>query len=172
MLRKEKAEKARKLKEQLERQEASNAAKDMQKKLGSLFKRQGTIILQEANDNSELMRRLRAWKIAKKKADDKAYEAKLANFEVDLDENETKIMILKLLQTEKMLKEIRRQVKKLNRGGLKSGRTLKGTDAASSRGGSRMGRQETSNSAAPRADSSRRASLKATMLGSLSRSKF
>lgn len=80
----------------------------MKKKLGSIFKKQGTILLQETNDNSELMRRLRAWKIAKKKADDKAYEAKLANFEVDLDESETKIMILKLLQTEKMLKEIRR----------------------------------------------------------------
>lgn len=43
------------------------------------------------------MRRLRAWKIAKKNADEKAFEAKLAQCEVDLDENETQIMILKLL---------------------------------------------------------------------------
>lgn len=49
------------------------------------------------NDNSELMRRLRAWKIAKKKADDAAYDVKLSKCEVDLDESETKIMILKLL---------------------------------------------------------------------------
>jgi len=61
--RKEKMDKARALKEKLERQEAIQAAKDMKKKLGSLFKRQGTIMLQEANDNSELMKRLRAWKL-------------------------------------------------------------------------------------------------------------
>ena len=63
------------------------------------------------------MRRLRAWKIAKKTQDEKAFEAKLAQCEVDLNESETKIMILKLLQTEKMLKEIRRQVRRTNRVG-------------------------------------------------------
>jgi len=57
------------------------------------------------------MRRLRAWKIAKKNAADQEHARKLAEVEVDLDENETKIMILKLLTTEKMLKEIRRQIK-------------------------------------------------------------
>jgi len=96
-MRKEKYEKARKLKDQLERQEALNATKNIKKKLGGLFKRQGTILLQENNDNSELMRRLRAWKLAKKNSDELAFEAKLADTEVDLDESETKIMILKLL---------------------------------------------------------------------------
>jgi len=43
------------------------------------------------------MKRLRAWKIAKKAADEKAFQAKLQQCEVDLNENETKIMILKLL---------------------------------------------------------------------------
>lgn len=111
-IRKEKMEKARSLKEKLERQDAIQAAKDMKKKLGSIFKRQGTINLQESNDNSELMRRLRSWKINQKKASETAYQVKLAQCEVDLEENETKIMILKLLQTEKMLKEVRRQVRK------------------------------------------------------------
>lgn len=111
-IRKEKMEKARALKDKLERQDAIQAAKDMKKKLGSIFKRQGTINLQESNDNSELMRRLRSWKINQKKASETAYQAKLAQCEVDLEENETKIMILKLLQTEKMLKEVRRQVRK------------------------------------------------------------
>lgn len=106
--RKGKIDKARQLKDQLERQEASNAAKDMKKKLGSIFKRQGTIILQESNDNSELMRRLRSWKISQKKSTDENYHKKLRETTVDLEESETKIMILKLLQTEKMLKEIRR----------------------------------------------------------------
>ena len=46
-----------------------HAEKEMKKKLGSLFKRRGTIELAEMNDNSELMRRLRAWKIAKKNSD-------------------------------------------------------------------------------------------------------
>lgn len=111
-LRKEKMDKARSLKEKLERQEAIQAAKDMKKKLGSLFKRQGTLLLQETNDNSELMKRLRAWKINAKEARDKAYKQKVSQCEVDLEENETKIMILKLLQTEKMLKEVRRQIHK------------------------------------------------------------
>ena len=62
----------------------------------------------DVNDNSELMKRLRAWKLAKRTADEKAYAEKVAKCEVDLDEAQTKIMILKLLQTEKMLKEIRR----------------------------------------------------------------
>lgn len=111
--RKGKIEKARKLKDQLERQEALTAAKDMKKKLGSIFKRQGTIMLQDTNDNSELMRRLRSWKIAQKKSTDETYNKKLVDTEVNLEESETKIMILKLLQTEKMLKEIRRQVRKI-----------------------------------------------------------
>jgi len=51
----------------------------------------------EANDNSELMRRLRSWKLSKKNAAEAEFERKVAQCEVDLDENETKIMILKLL---------------------------------------------------------------------------
>jgi len=97
MQRKEKYDKARKLKDQLEKQEALNATANIRKKLGGLFKRQGTIQLMEANDNTELMRRLRSWKLAKKNDDDRKFEAKLAATEVDLDESETKIMILKLL---------------------------------------------------------------------------
>jgi len=46
-------------------------------------------VINEENENSELMRRLRAWKIAKKNADEKALEDKLAKCEVNLDENET-----------------------------------------------------------------------------------
>lgn len=111
-LKKDKNARARKLKEQLEQQEASQATKNMKTRLKDIFKRQGTIAIQEANDNSELMRRLRAWKIAKKNATEHDQARKLAEVEVDLDENETKIMILKLLQTEKMLKEIRRQIKR------------------------------------------------------------
>lgn len=117
MTRKDKMDKAQKLKEQLDRQEALQAAKDMKSKLGQIFKRQSTLVLSEQNDNSDLMKRLRAWKIAKKNADDKKFQAKLQQCEVDLNENETKIMILKLLQTEKMLKEIRRQVRKYGRPG-------------------------------------------------------
>ena len=69
----------------------------MKSKLGAIFKRQSTVVLHEQNDNSELMKRLRAWKIAKKNADEKAFQAKLQQCEVNLNENETKIMILKLL---------------------------------------------------------------------------
>ena len=50
----------------------------MKQKLQGLFKRQGTIIMKDANDNSELMRRLRAWKIMKKDAEKAEFERKVA----------------------------------------------------------------------------------------------
>jgi hypothetical protein len=115
-LRKEKVERAQKLRDQLKAQEEKEATAAIKKKLGGLFKKQGTINLdKDINDNSELMKRLRAWKIAKRSNEEKLYAEKVAKCEVDLDEAQTKIMILKLLQTEKMLKEIRRQVKKFAR---------------------------------------------------------
>merc|ERR1712146_560618 len=117
----------------------------MKNKLAGIFKRRGTIMIQEANDNSELIRRLRAWKITKKNAEDKAYEAKLAQCEVDLDESETKIMILKLLQTEKMLAEVRRHMRKYNRAGFNE---TKKAGVPSARG-SRMGRADSNRSGSP-----------------------
>merc|ERR1712110_424552 len=112
-MRKEKVARAQKLRDQLKAQEEKEATEAIKKKLGGLFKKQGTLILDKnINDNSELMKRLRAWKIAKRNNEDKAYAEKVAKCEVDLDEAQTKIMVLKLLQTEKMLKEIRRHVKK------------------------------------------------------------
>jgi len=76
--RKEKMEKARKLKAQLDRSEAAAASKDMKQKLQGLFKRQGTIMMSEVNDNSELMRRLRSWKLSKKNAEEAEFERKVA----------------------------------------------------------------------------------------------
>merc|ERR1712146_118898 len=117
----------------------------MKNKLAGIFKRRGTIMIQEANDNSELIRRLRAWKITKKNAEDKAYEAKLAQCEVDLDESETKIMILKLLQTEKMLAEVRRHMKKFNRAAFNKEKKAAGVPSAR---GSRLGRADSNRSGA------------------------
>lgn len=71
-------EKARKLKAQLDRSEAAAASKDMKQKLQGLFKRQGTIMMSEVNDNSELMRRLRSWKLSKKNAEEAEFERKVA----------------------------------------------------------------------------------------------
>ena len=68
--RKEHLEKAKKLRATIEQKEAAQASKNMRTKLKDIFKRQGTIVMQEANDNSELMRRLRAWKIAQKNKQD------------------------------------------------------------------------------------------------------
>lgn len=68
--RREHLEKAKKLRATIEQKEAAQASKNMRTKLKDIFKRQGTIVMQEANDNSELMRRLRAWKIAQKNKQD------------------------------------------------------------------------------------------------------
>jgi len=85
----------------------------MEASLQGMFKRQGTLILQDHDDDdSELIRRLRAWKTAKKTADDQKFMGEIAKAEVNLDENEIKILVLKLMQVEKLLREIRKKKKR------------------------------------------------------------
>lgn len=111
--RKAKQEKMRALQEKLEKEEEAKMSKGMKRGLQGMFanimQRQGTLMLNDVNDNSELMRRLRAWKLAKKRHEDEKLNEKLTNTEVKLDENEIKIMILKLVQVESLLKDLRKK---------------------------------------------------------------
>lgn len=81
----------------------------LQGMLSNIIQRKGTLMLNDVNDNSELMRRLRAWKLAKKRHEEATLDEKLTNTEVKLDENEIKIMILKLVQVERLLKDLRKK---------------------------------------------------------------
>ena len=81
--------------------------------LKGMFGRAGTLILEDHDDDdSELVKRLKAWKLAKRAADEKKFMEQLASSEVDLGENEIKILVLKLMQVEKLLREVRKKKKR------------------------------------------------------------
>lgn len=94
--------------------------------LKGMFGRAGTLVLGDhEDDDSELMRRLRAWKVAKKAADEKSLMQTLASATVDLGQDEIKILVLKLMQVEKLLREVRKKKKRqalLADGGMDSAR--------------------------------------------------
>lgn len=97
------------VKKQKEEEEAATRD-ELQDGVNDLFKRRGTIVLQD--DDSELVRRLRAWRQAKKAHQEKVLLAEVATKQVDLDENEIKILVLKLMQVERMMREIRKKKKR------------------------------------------------------------
>lgn len=55
--------------EKRQEQEVVNTSKALTRNLRGMFKKQGTLLITEDNENSELMRKLRAWKMNKKKYD-------------------------------------------------------------------------------------------------------
>jgi len=68
----------RKKEQDKRREEESSASKGLAKgSMKGLFKRHGTLLIREDNDNSELMRKLRAWKINKKQFDDAKLEEQI-----------------------------------------------------------------------------------------------
>jgi inorganic pyrophosphatase len=60
----------------------------------------------EVDENDELIKRLQQWKQNKKAYELRMFIDKLAKAHLNLNENEIKIMIIKLIQIEKLLKEI------------------------------------------------------------------
>lgn len=76
------------------------------KNLRKMFQKKGTLMIQEESENSELMKKLRKWKMDKKKLEQEKFDAQLEECEPDMNENEIKIMILKLITIEKYLKQI------------------------------------------------------------------
>ena len=68
--------------------------------------RKPVIVVNEVDESSELYKRLQQWKQNKKAYELKMFMDKLSKASMNLNENEIKIMILKLIQIEKLLKEI------------------------------------------------------------------
>ena len=78
--------------------EEGASANAMTKGLRGMFKKAGTLILED-NENSELMRKLRAWKVAKKNLENEKLRSHLEEASPDMDEAEIRVMVLKLKQT-------------------------------------------------------------------------
>lgn len=57
---------ATKIKEKEAEKDAAEAQGAMKKNLRKMFMKKGTLMINEETENSELMRKLRAWKVAKK----------------------------------------------------------------------------------------------------------
>lgn len=104
-----------KAKEEAKKKEEEQKAKEqtLEDGLKGMFGRAATLVLGDhEDDDSELIKRLRSWKDAKKVADEKKFMEQLASSEVNLGENEIKILVLKLMQVEKLLREVRKKKKR------------------------------------------------------------
>jgi len=81
----------------------------------TVLQKKGTIVLRDGPENDELMRRLRAWKLRKREFQNAKFMEKLGNSQVDLDDASIKILVLKLMEIEILLKEVGKQKKKVNK---------------------------------------------------------
>jgi len=84
--------------------------KGVAKGLKGLFKKQHTLFI--ADDNDELHKKLRAWKLNKKKYDQQQLDEQVQEVTPDMDSNEIKTMILKLKLIQSNLKQIYTKKKK------------------------------------------------------------
>jgi len=74
----------------------------MKRNLKKMFaQKAGTLMIDEELQNDELMIKLRKWKQAKKKLEAEKLDAEIQQAQPDMQDNEIKVMILKLIQTEK-----------------------------------------------------------------------
>ena len=74
----------------------ANQSKGVTKGLRGLFKKQQTLYISEENENDELLKKLRAWKLSKKNYDQKKLDEQVQEVAPDMDETEIATMILKL----------------------------------------------------------------------------
>jgi len=99
-------------KDQDKRQDAAKDGmeKGVTKGLKGLFKKQQTLFI--ADDNDELHKKLRAWKLNKKQYDQEQLDEQVQEVTPDMDSNEIKTMILKLKLVQSNLKQIYAKKKK------------------------------------------------------------
>lgn len=92
------------LKQQADVENKAMMGKNLKGGLKRMFTKKNTILLDDVQENTELMRRLRAWKINKKAYEEMKWLEQLKNTVVDMDDAQIKIMIIKLMHVEKLLK--------------------------------------------------------------------
>jgi len=100
------AQKQKELKEKLEKERAKKGLGNAQKSLAGLFTRKATIYLDKEAENSELMKRLRSWKLKKKEYADMKFRQRVAETNVTLTDASIKMMIIKLNQIENLMKDL------------------------------------------------------------------
>lgn len=79
-----------------------------------LFGRGVTLVLDEADENSKLMQKLRHWKIMKKEYESAQFQKKVSTTTVALNDNQYKLMIMKLMKVERLIKELDKGSKKVD----------------------------------------------------------
>lgn len=104
-------QKARELREKLEAERAKNTGNNLSKGLSGLFKRSATLHLDNEAENSELMRRLRGWKLKKKEYENELHRKRIAETNISLNDDSIKMMIIKLNQIENLMKDLNRKTK-------------------------------------------------------------
>lgn len=107
-------QKAKELKEKLEKEREEKQQGNAKAGLAGLFKRRATLHLDKQAENSELMRRLRAWKLAKKEYETEQFRKRVAETNVTLGDASIKMMIIKLNQIENLMKDLNKQTKKVH----------------------------------------------------------
>lgn len=108
------AQKAKELKEKLDKERAKKGVGTTAKGLSGLFQRRATLILDKEVENSELMKRLRAWKLKKKEYEEEKFRQRVAETNVTLGDSSIKMMIIKLNQIENLMKDLNKQTKKVH----------------------------------------------------------
>jgi predicted phage-related endonuclease len=73
--------------------------------LKKLFARQSTLVLDE-NENSKLVQKLRQWKVMKKEYENTQFQKKVSTTGVALNDNQYKLMIMKLMKVERLIKDL------------------------------------------------------------------
>jgi len=122
------SQKAKELKEKLEKERAKKLGSSGNAKSGltGLFQRRATLHMDKEAENSELMRRLRAWKLKKKEYEQEQHRKRIAETNVTLGDASIKMMIIKLNQIENLMKDLNKQTKKVH-GRIDDGMERKGT---------------------------------------------
>jgi predicted phage-related endonuclease len=82
--------------------------------LKKLFGRPDTLVIEDDNENSKLVQKLRQWKIMKKEYENVLFQKKVSTTSVTLDDKQYKLMILKLMKVERLIKELDKNSKRVD----------------------------------------------------------
>jgi len=127
------SQKAKELKEKLDKERAKKGIGSTSKGLSGMFQRRATLVIDKEVENSDLMKRLRSWKLKKKEYEEEKFRQRVAETNVTLGDSSIKMMIIKLNQIENLMKDLNKQTKKVH-GRVDAG-DAKGTSRTSSRQG-------------------------------------
>lgn len=92
----------------------AEASKNAAAGLKKLFTRQSTLVLDDDAENSKLMQKLRQWKVMKKEYENVQFQKKVNTTGVSLNDNQYKLMIMKLMKVERLIKDLDKNSKNVD----------------------------------------------------------